>query len=167
MKLNGMWPAPKSTASVAPMTTLRLETFLPYQLSYTSELVSAAVASVYASLFGLTIPQWRVMAVVGEAHGSTQQQIVERTLMDKVAVSRAAVALTRRGVLARVQVEHDRRALALNFTPAGQALYDQIVPKALDLERRLFEGVDPAELAALTQTLDRLADRARALAADA
>ena len=69
-----------STVSKAFMTdTLSLEAFLPYRLSYTSEVVSAAVASVYASLFGLTIAEWRVMAVVGEGDGSTQQAIVART----------------------------------------------------------------------------------------
>lgn len=145
--------------------TLRLETFLPYRLSYTSEVVSTAVASVYSSLFGLTIPEWRVMAVVGEGDGSTQQAIVARTAMDKVAVSRAAIALTRRGVLARTPHPVDRRALTLTFTAAGRTLYAEIVPKALDLERRLFEGLAPGELEALTATLNRLAGRARALAA--
>lgn len=155
-----------STVSKAFMTdTLSLEAFLPYRLSYTSELVSAAVASVYASLFGLTIAEWRVMAVVGEGDGSTQQAIVARTAMDKVAVSRAAIALTRRGVLARAPHPVDKRALTLTFTAAGRTLYAEIVPKALDLERRLFEGLDPGELTALTTTLDRLADRARALTA--
>ena len=145
---------------------LRLAGFLPYRLSVASALVSTAVASVYAALFGLTIPEWRLMAVVGETDGSTQQDIVARTLMDKVAVSRAAVALTRRGVLARVPHARDGRALALTFTPAGRALYRQIVPKALALERRLFDGFGPAEIAAFELTLDRLAERARALAAE-
>ena len=74
-------------------TALRLDTFLPYRLSITSGRVSEAVASVYRNLFELTIPEWRVIAVVAESEGLTQQAIVERTLMDKVTISRASIVV--------------------------------------------------------------------------
>ena len=86
-----------------PMTTsaLSLDDFLPYRLSFTSNLVSNAIAAAYETLFGLGIPQWRLIAVIAEMGGATQQAIGRRTLMDKVTVSRAAIALVERGLLAR------------------------------------------------------------------
>ena len=44
---------------------LHLEAFLPYRLSVASNLVSRASARRYQSAFGLSIPEWRVIAVLG------------------------------------------------------------------------------------------------------
>ena len=46
---------------------LTLAEFLPYQLSITSNAVSDLIARSYQGRFGLKIPEWRVMAVLGEA----------------------------------------------------------------------------------------------------
>ncbi|MGC7532760.1 MarR family winged helix-turn-helix transcriptional regulator, partial [Pandoraea pneumonica] len=75
--------------------------FLPYRLSITSNLVSDRIAHAYESMFGLTIPEWRLVAVIAEVDAITQAEIGERTRMDKVTVSRAAIALVGRGLLER------------------------------------------------------------------
>lgn len=144
-------------------TPLRLATFLPYRLSITSGLVSEAVASVYKDLFGLSIPEWRIIAVVAESDGLTQQAIGERTLMDKVTVSRAAIALTGRNVLARTPHPADRRSLTLTLSAAGWDLYHRIAPEALDLERRLFGGFSAEQVAAFTAMLEAIDARAKAI----
>ncbi|RZM10928.1 MAG: MarR family transcriptional regulator, partial [Sphingomonas sp.] len=81
--------------------SLRLDAFIPFRLSYTSNLVSDRIARTYEALFGLTIPEWRLVAVIAEGGGITQAAIGARTRMDKVTVSRAAIALSARGLLAR------------------------------------------------------------------
>ena len=73
--------------------SLRLDAFIPYRLSVTSNLVSETIASAYQALFGLSIPEWRLIAVIAEDEGATQQQVGRRTRMDKVTVSRATIAL--------------------------------------------------------------------------
>ena len=88
---------------------LALDDFIPYRLSVTSNLVSDSIARTYESLFGLTIPEWRLVAVIAETGGVTQQAIGAKTLMDKVTVSRAAIALVDRGLLARQANPEDRR----------------------------------------------------------
>lgn len=45
---------------------LTLAEFLPYQLSITSNAVSDLIARAYRGRFALKIPEWRVMAVLGE-----------------------------------------------------------------------------------------------------
>ncbi len=138
------------------MTTLRLDDFLPYRLSYTSNLVSEAIARTYESLFGLSIPEWRLIAVIAEHDGITQAAIGARTGMDKVTVSRAAIALAARSLIARAPSAVDRRAQCLTLTASGLALYAQVAPKALDLERRIFGAFDPSEIAAFCATLRRI-----------
>ena len=135
---------------------LILDDFIPYRLSVTSNLVSDSIARAYESLFGLTIPEWRLIAVIAETGGITQQAIGARTLMDKVTVSRAAIALVGGGLLARRDNPEDRRSHLLDLTDDGRSLYAAVAPKALDLERRLFAAFDPAEVAQFVAMLRRI-----------
>jgi DNA-binding MarR family transcriptional regulator len=78
-----------------PARLLELERFLPYRLSVLANTMSAAIAGAYAERFQLSIPEWRVLAVLARAPGLSAAQVAERTAMDKVAVSRAVAALVR------------------------------------------------------------------------
>ena len=135
---------------------LILEEFIPYRLSITSNLVSDTIARSYAALFALSIPEWRLVAVVAETGGVTQQQISRRTRMDKVTVSRAAAGLVDRGVFRREMNPADKRSHVLRTTAAGEELYRAIAPKALDLEARLFASFSAAEIAQLLDMLARI-----------
>jgi DNA-binding MarR family transcriptional regulator len=139
---------------------LRLDRFLPYQLSITSNLVSGRIARAYADLFGLSIPEWRLVAVIAEVDGITQAEIGERTRMDKVTVSRAAIALVERGLLTRSPNARDRRSHLLSLSAAGKDLYAAVAPKALELEARLFDRFSAGELEQFTAMLRRIDDAA-------
>ena len=138
------------------MPRLVLDDFIPYRLSVTSNLVSDSIARTYESLFGLTIPEWRLIAVIAESDGITQQAIGRQTRMDKVTVSRAAIALVERGLLARRANADDRRSHLLDLTAAGRDLYAVVAPKALDLEQRIFSQFAPDEVATFTAMLRRV-----------
>ena len=138
------------------MTTLRLDDFVPYRLSYTSNLVSEAIARTYESLFSLTIPEWRLVAVIAEHEGISQAAICTRTGMDKVTVSRAAIALTTRSLVARRPSPTDRRSHDLALTGEGRTLYAQVAPKALELEKQIFGGLGAEDLRAFVATLRRI-----------
>jgi DNA-binding MarR family transcriptional regulator len=139
-----------------PTQRLRLDEFLPYRLSFTSNAVSEAIARAYESLFGLKIPEWRLIAVIAEHGGITQQAIGLCTRMDKVTVSRAAIALTHRGLIARRPNPDDRRSHLLVLSVAGSKLYADVVPKALEFEARIFSGFNQAELASFIAMLRRI-----------
>jgi len=145
---------------------LRLDDFLPFRLSITSNLVSETIASAYQALFGLSIPEWRVVAVIAEDEGITQQAVGARTRMDKVTVSRAAIALTGRGLIERRLNPDDRRSQRLHLTTSGHQLYAQIAPKALDLERRILARFSAAEIATFTSLLARMDEATLAVVAD-
>ncbi|WP_085809756.1 MarR family winged helix-turn-helix transcriptional regulator [Sphingomonas sp. TZW2008] len=135
---------------------LVLDRFLPYRLSITSNLVSDRIARAYESLFGLTIPEWRLVAVVAEAAAITQAEIGERTRMDKVTVSRAAIALVDRGLLMRAPNPGDKRSHHLSLTSAGRDLYASVAPKAIELEAKVFARFTKAELDGFVAMLRRI-----------
>ncbi|MBX9796228.1 MarR family winged helix-turn-helix transcriptional regulator [Sphingomonas sp.] len=146
------------------MTTLKLDDFLPYRLSIASNRVSDAVATAYQALFGLSIAQWRLIAVLAESGGMSQQALCGVTRMDKVTVSRAAVALVARGLVARAANPQDQRSHLLSLSAAGRLLYDSVAPKALELEARIFNGFTPAERAQFTAMLARIEGAAAQIA---
>jgi DNA-binding MarR family transcriptional regulator len=113
---------------------LSLDRFLPYRLSVLANTVSSALAGAYALRFGLTIPQWRVIAVLARTPGLAAADVVERTAMDKVAVSRAVAGLARTGRLRRATAAGDRRRSVLSLTERGWSVYRRIVPLALAYE---------------------------------
>src|SRR5438445_8846163 len=122
-----------------PDTTpgLELERFLPYRLSVLSNRISTAIARVYVRRFALTVPEWRVMAVLGRFGPMSANAVCERTAMDKVRVSRAVARLIATGRLARRIDAADRRRSVLALTRAGQDIYAEIAPLALAVEARL------------------------------
>ena len=66
---------------------------MPYRLSVLTNIVSMSIAEAYEREFGLTIPQWRVIAVLARYPDLSAIEVAERTAMDKVAVSRAVQGL--------------------------------------------------------------------------
>lgn len=137
------------------MTTepLDLPKFLPYRLSILSNRVSRELASVYADQFDLSIHEWRIMAVLGRFPDICANEVVERTAMDKVKVSRAVQKLFDAGRLQRERDPGDRRRQILSLSPAGRDIYNQIVPLARTYESRLLGQLPPEQRAVLDQVL--------------
>lgn len=139
-----------------PAERLVLEDFLPYRLSILSNRVSRAIAARYAETFDLSIPEWRVIAVLGRRPGLTAKEVAEATEMDKVAVSRAVAKLVEsKRVAARADREDARRQI-LSLTPLGENVHARIAPMALASEQRLLAALDTRERAQLDALLDRL-----------
>ena len=144
-----------------PKPALRLDSYLPYRLSVASNAVSRLIARAYEDRFGLTIPQWRLIAVLAEDGPLTQQAIGARTVMDKVTVSRATQGLVKRRLVQRAPHDADGRSHHLTLSKAGERLYSEVAPMALEYEARLLEQFDPAaieELKRVLQHLERVAD---------
>ena len=138
---------------------LTLAEFLPYQLSVTSNAVSDLIARAYRGRFALKIPEWRLMAVLGERESATQRELCEATAMDKVTVNRASKALEERALIGRAPNAADGRSHHLALTSTGRELYEQIVPMALSVEAELFASEEARALEAmLTKLRARVAE---------
>lgn len=146
--------------------TLKLDDFLPYRLSIASNRVSGVIATTYQALFGLKIPEWRLVAVLAEGGEMTQLAIGRVTRMDKVTVSRAAIALVDRALANRSPNSADQRSHLLSLTAAGRRLYDEVAPMAVALDDKIIADFSKEELATLCGMLDRLERAAAALEGD-
>jgi DNA-binding MarR family transcriptional regulator len=141
-----------------------LDSFLPYRLSLLSNTVSQGISASYRKRFDLSVTEWRVIAILGRYPGLTASEVMERGAMDKVAVSRAVANLVERGLLERSANEDDRRRMPLRLTAGkGAPLFREVVPKALEYERRLLESLGEAERVALSGLVEKLQAAAQKL----
>ena len=142
---------------------LILEDFLPYRLAVVSHTVSTNIARVYDKRFGLTIPEWRVIAILGRFPGLSAVEVAERTMMDKVAVSRAVTKLIKNGRLDREFADADRRRSILSLSEEGKRVHDEVAPLALQFERDLLHGLNEDDIERFNVVMERLLARARLL----
>ena len=142
---------------------LILEDFLPYRLSITSHTVSTNIARVYEKRFGVSIPEWRVIAILGRYPGLSAVEVADRTLMDKVAVSRAVTKLIKNGRIDREFADADRRRSILNLSEEGRKVHNEIAPLALEFEQELVEDISEEDYEKFNATLEQLLEKARRL----
>lgn len=140
---------------------LILRRFFPYRLSVLSNRVSGLIAREYSERFALRIPEWRVVAVLGEESGLTVTQIAARTAMDKVSVSRAVRTLVEREHVERIASQLDGRLSHLQLTSSGSEIYSRIAPLALKYERAITGELSPWELDRLNTMMDTLLEQVR------
>jgi DNA-binding MarR family transcriptional regulator len=160
-------PLPEhATAPDGDGAAFALERFLPYRLSVLTNTMSRAFARTYGKRFGLSIPEWRVMAVLGRFAPLSANAVAERTAMDKVRVSRAVARLMKVGLIDRAVDRGDRRRSALKLSRAGKRVHEGIVPMARRFETALMASLSDEDRAVLDRLMARLMDNAVALDRD-
>ena len=152
-----------NSARSAAQARLDLDRFVPYRLSVLTNRMSDAIARHYSKRFGLSIPEWRVMAVLGQTPGLSAREVAAQTAMDKVRVSRAVANLMHRKRVARVGDAKDGRVTRLSLTRQGTAIYDEIVPLALHLEAVFLAALSPGERTTFIALMDKLARQVNGL----
>lgn len=160
-------------ARARPAPPLKLTEFLPYRLNVVTQAVSQGLARLYSEEFGISIPEWRILAALGELGDRqdarwpslTARDLAAHSHMGKVMVSRAVAAMLDKGLLAKRANAADRREAFLRLTGRGERVYAAIVPKARAFQALLEDGISRADAAAFDRVIAHLL--ARAAEADA
>jgi DNA-binding MarR family transcriptional regulator len=114
-----------------------LNDFLPYRLSAAASRISRAFADRYREEFGISIPEWRVLAHLYQSGDVSVRDIEARTDMEKSKVSRAASRLETAGYITKAVNDHDRRLLALQLTADGRDLVARVLPVAMQFQEEM------------------------------
>jgi DNA-binding MarR family transcriptional regulator len=142
-----------------------LDSFLPYRIAVLANVMGAAIAAAYVERYGLTVPEWRVIAVLTRYPGLSAREVAQKTHMDAVAVSRAVNRALAAGRLRRGTAHDDRRRSVLQVSEAGAAVYREVAPVALDFERALLDALPSSDRQALERAISTLTERAVTLSA--
>ena len=146
-------------------SVLTLEQYLPYRLSILSNRVSLVIAQAYKDKFGLSITEWRIMAVLGEYPGASADEVSNKTQIEKSMISRAVQKLLGRNLIERHVDDNDRRRQNLELTKTGKEVYDQIVPISYDYEDSLLECLSNKEIKQLDGIIEKLHQQAKGISA--
>lgn len=142
------------TPSAAAGQRLDLSVFTPYRIALLGRLMSEQLGAAYSNE-DLTIPEWRVLAVISQQDAVAQRDVVTRTPMDKMAVSRAVASLEAKKLILRERTE-DRRVSALKLSAKGESVFDRVSTIALAYEKALLGAMPENEREALFAGLARL-----------
>ena len=104
----------------------------------------------------LTLTEWRAMIVLASHPGIAAQEVVARTGLDKMSVSRAIASLERHARVSRREDPNDKRRAHLTLTAAGRRVFERIAESATAREAQLFANVSTAEQRQMNDTLDKL-----------
>ncbi len=133
-----------------------LEQFLPYRLNQAAEAASLAFQDLYRKRHGMTRPEWRVLANLGQFGSMTATDISTRAKIHKTKVSRAVFSLEKRRWLKRETDEHDRRIEHLELTRKGIEIFEELGRVALEQDRKLSGRLTQKERAQLLAILGKL-----------
>lgn len=126
-----------------PMDGFDLDDFLPYQLAVVAEAMSRDFSRLYRDRFGISVPEWRVIAHLSQEGRVSVREIVRRVGMEKSKVSRAASRLETAGYVSKRVNTGDRRLVELELTGKGRALVAEIVPIARAFETEMLDRLGP------------------------
>lgn len=125
------------------MTGFALDEFLPYQLTVAAGRLSRDFATRYHERFGISIPEWRVVAHLSQSGAVSVREVHQRVDMDKSKVSRAAQRLEAAGYVEKRVNPSDRRLVELSLTPKGQAMMAELARVADAYQAELIARLGP------------------------
>ncbi len=136
--------------------SLPLNQYLTYRISRVQAKLNAQGSKVLGDAVGLTLAQWRVVALVGAA-GSTQLSTLARqAALDKGLLSRNVKTLVKQQVVSSRQDEIDQRVQHLSLTPKGQDLFERALPVTRRRQDWLRKDLSDEEIRTFRRVLDKL-----------
>lgn len=153
---------PREVPQEAAPTAEELATYQRLTLG----LVGMALRSLDSVRGEVTLPQLRMLLIVGEAGRSPSARIAEALALSPSAVSHAADKLQAAGYLARVDDPSNRRIVALEITDAGRTLVDSVLAWRRVELTTVLGRLEPGERGAVVSGLNRFAEAMTQTAAD-
>jgi DNA-binding MarR family transcriptional regulator len=120
-----------------------LDEFLPYRVNVLAARLSREFAARYREKFGISVPEWRVVAHLSQSGAVSVREIHARVDMDKSKVSRAAARLEAAGYVEKRVNPADRRLVELSLTPRGRAMMAELARVAEGYQSELIARIGP------------------------
>lgn len=138
-------------------TGLTVDDFLTTMLSQLVNALRRTVTQPYAEQFELTVPEWRLLALLAHAGELPFSELVVQSSSDKALVSRTLRLLEQRGLVKLTSAGNTpRKKLFCSVTRAGMALHDQVIPLARSHQAAVLRLLDTGEREALYRALRKL-----------
>jgi DNA-binding MarR family transcriptional regulator len=140
---------PSQKAAQEPALAVLRELVKTYQAFY-------AYDDAHIRQLGLTMPQFDVIATLGNTDGMMMSQLAEKTLVTKGTLTGIVDRLEQKGLVRREVPPDNRRCFIVMLTPAGQELFEEIFPTHIHYLKERLSALSEAEMEQLQSSLQRL-----------
>jgi DNA-binding MarR family transcriptional regulator len=151
----------RGTDSAAQARPVTITNLLSYRLHAVANLLSRGAAMRYKREFGVTLWEWRTIALLGAQQGLSLNELAKAAGLDKSQVSRVVTGLTQRRLVLRRIDEQDGRGIRLTLTDAGQRAYKGLIHAAGERNTVFLECLTKEERTVLASALTKLERQAR------
>jgi DNA-binding MarR family transcriptional regulator len=101
----------------------------------------------------ITPAQYTTLSLLAQASASSAE-LARRTGVSPQSMGEIIAQLERKALIVRSESPEHRRILSTSLTDEGRVMLKQCDARALQLEHRLLEGLDAAQVQAFRQALD-------------
>jgi len=136
---------------------------LSYRLHQVANLLSRGAEMRYRREFGVSLWEWRTVALLGGAkEPQSLNELARAAGMDKGQMSRVVSGLTRRKIIFREADANDARGIRLSLTGPGKRLYRKLISAAAERNSAFLGCLSARERACLEKAMAKLSHEARA-----
>jgi DNA-binding MarR family transcriptional regulator len=146
-------------ANAATDRPIAIQELLAYQLSRVANAISRSAALRYRRDFGISIGEWRTLALLGARSPLTLNRLARLAALDKAQMSRIVSKLTERGLITRRFGAG--RTTELSLTRKGKALYRRLIAVANERNDAFLGCLTARERDVLDSALGKLGALAR------
>ncbi len=151
-------PARETRGGAAPT----IKELLSYRLHVVANLLSRGAAMRYRREFGVSLWEWRTVALLGAQAPLSLNDLAAAAGLDKSQMSRVVAGLVARGLVARGADETDGRGVRLALTRSGEKLGAGLIRAAAERNEAFLGCLSPRERECLEGALQKLGQQARA-----
>jgi DNA-binding MarR family transcriptional regulator len=135
---------------------------LSYRLHQVANLLSRGAELRYRREFGVSLWEWRTVALLGGASGpQSLNELARAAGMDKGQMSRVVSGLTKKAIVFREADANDARGIRLSLTRTGKKLYQKLIRAAAERNSAFLGCLSSQERACLEKAMTKLAHEAR------
>src|ERR1700733_16105129 len=125
---------------------LDLGDYLPYLVNRVGTIIAEQFGTDTLARHGLSIAEWRVLAVLASNGGQRQIDLADLTSIEASTLSRLVTRLGRMGLATRTRSANSNREVVVKLSTKGQTLVARLIPIARDYEAAAIAGMTAQEL---------------------
>jgi MarR family transcriptional regulator, 2-MHQ and catechol-resistance regulon repressor len=111
---------------------------------------------VHIRQFDLTVPQFDVIATLGNTDGMLMHELAEKTLVTKGTLTGIVDRLENKGLVRREVPPNNRRCFRVVLTETGESVFNQVFPEHIGYLKTRFDHLTQDDLDEIVLALNKL-----------
>ena len=140
-----------------------IKDLISYQVHMVANLLSRGAELRYRREFGVSLWEWRTVALLGAAEPQSLGDLARAAGIDKSQMSRVVSGLAKRKLVMRDANDEDGRGVHLRLSKSGRKLYAGLIGAAAERDAAFRNCLSANEKTVFERALAKLAGQAREL----